>query len=111
KRAALLSAYDPKLAATCQGCDPGWHLLTGAGSQTALLAQAVGFRYFWDPALQQYAHVAGLTIVTPEGRIARYFGGVDYPTHELRWALKQAGQERTGSAADRLWLLCYHYEA
>jgi protein SCO1/2 len=71
----------------------------------------VGFRFFWDATQSQFAHPAGVTIVTPLGRIARYFGGVEFPPRELRWALLEAGRQHVASPTDRLWLLCYHYEA
>jgi protein SCO1/2 len=98
-------------APPCRNCDSGWHLLTGDAKPIAAIAQAVGFRYFWDAAQSQFAHPAGITIITPQGRIARYFGGVEFPSPELRHALLQAQQQQIVSTADRLWLLCYHYEA
>jgi protein SCO1 len=89
----------------------GWRFLTGDGPDTAKIADAVGFRFFWDSTQSQFAHPAAIVVVTPQGRIARYFGGVEFPPPELRWALVQAGQQRITFGTDRLWLLCYHYEA
>jgi protein SCO1/2 len=109
--AASTTAAPTTAAPPCAGCDPGWHLLTGDATQIAAIAQAVGFRYFCDASQSQFAHPAGITIITPQGRIARYFGGIEFPRPELRWALVQAQQQKIVSTADRLWLLCYHYEA
>lgn len=97
--------------AGCNGCEDGWHFLTGPASQSEALAHAVGIRYAYDAAQNQYAHPAAALVVTPKGRIARYFNGIEFPSRELRWALLEAKAERTGGLADSFWLLCYHYEA
>jgi protein SCO1 len=110
KRAAYLDRYGRHLPA-CAGCDSGWHFLTARAAESAALAHAVGMRYFWDPVQAQYAHPSALVIVTPRGRISRYLNGVEFPVWELRQALTEAAGEHTSSLAQRLWLLCYHYEA
>jgi len=92
-------------------CDTGWHFLTGTREQSAALAQSVGFRYFWDATQAQYAHPAGIVILSPRGKVAQYFNGIEFPPRELRQALLNASAGRTSSLSDRLWLLCYHYEA
>jgi protein SCO1 len=97
--------------AECNGCERGWNFLTGPASQSKALASAAGIRYVYDAAQNQYAHPAAVLVVTPGGRIARYFNGIEFPSSELRWALVEAKAERTGGLADRFWLLCYHYEA
>jgi len=107
KRAAYLSRYG--LPATGHGA--GWHFLTGGADQISALASAVGARYFWDAAHNQYAHPAGLVILSPTDRIAQYLNGVNFPPTELRRALQLAAHDQTGSLAERLWLLCYHYDA
>ena len=71
----------------------------------AELAQAAGFHYVRDPASGQYAHPAGVLLLTPAGRIARYFAGVDFPERELKYGLIEASSNRIGSPVDRLWLL------
>jgi protein SCO1/2 len=109
KQAAYIARY--KRAQACKGCDAGWHLLTGTPDQVAALARAVGFRYFWDASQSQYAHPAGLIILTPKRRISQYFNGVVFPPAELRQALQVAAIDHTGSLAEKLWLLCYHYDA
>ncbi|HYX75062.1 MAG TPA: SCO family protein [Steroidobacteraceae bacterium] len=109
KRDAYLERYGRPSA--CLSCTRGWHFLTGDAPQVAALLGALGFRYFWDQKLRQYAHAAAIVVVTPRGRIAQYFNGVSYPPAQLRAALLGAAAEHSGSLAERLWLLCYHYES
>jgi protein SCO1/2 len=111
ERAAYLARYGRTADLRCRDCDSGWHFLTGAASQSAALARSVGFRYLWDPLLQQYAHPAAIVVLTPGGRVSQYFNGVDYPPWELRRALERAAAGATGTLAERFWLLCYRYEA
>jgi protein SCO1/2 len=110
KRATYVQQYTSGRP-QCDGCREGWHFLTGAASQSESLAHAAGIRYLYDAAQDQYAHPAAILIVTPGGRIARYFNGIEFPPRELRWALFEAKAEHIGSVADRFWLLCFHYEA
>src|SRR5512144_3306896 len=72
--------------------------------------RAMGFRYRWDPQLQQYAHVSGVALLTPDGRLARWLGGVGLEASDLRLALAEAGRGGIGGLADRFLLLCYHYD-
>lgn len=88
----------------------GWHFLTGAEGDIRRLAEAVGFDYRYDPAIDQYAHAAGLVVATPEGRAARYLFGVRFPATDLRLALVESSAGHIGSLADRLLLLCYRYD-
>jgi protein SCO1/2 len=85
-----------------------WHFLTGAQADVAELAAAVGFRYAYDDASHQYAHPAGFALLTPEGRIARYFFGFDFTADELSRAIDQASARRIASPIERLLLLCFH---
>jgi protein SCO1/2 len=110
KRDAYLARY-ARASAPCPSCTRGWHFLTGDAPQIAPLMDALGFRYVWDRELGQYAHAAAIVVVTPRGRIAQYFNGVSYPATELRATLLAAAGEHSGSLAQRLWLLCYHYES
>ena len=84
--------------------------LTGDAGAIARVAAAAGFRFAWDDTLRQYAHAAGLVVVTPDGRIARYLFGARFPAMGLRLALVEAAAGRIGSLADQVWLLCYHYD-
>jgi protein SCO1/2 len=89
---------------------PRWHFLTGDQTSIGALARAIGFRYFYDARLQQYAHAAGLVTITPEGKVAQYFFGVSWPPASLRLALVDASRGRLGNLVDRLVLLCCGYD-
>jgi protein SCO1/2 len=88
----------------------GWHFLTSDAETVKRVANAAGFTYQWDPQTEQFAHVSGVLVATPEGKLARYFYGVEYSPKELRLALVEAGQGHIGSAIDELLLYCYHYD-
>jgi protein SCO1/2 len=87
-----------------------WHLLTGDEATIRRATSAAGFSYQWDERSGQFAHVSGILVVTPEGRLSRYFYGVEYSPKELRLALVESGQGRVGSAIDELLLYCFHYD-
>ena len=80
-------------------------------SLIAELARTVGFRYQYNPQTKLYAHAAGIVILTPDGRVARYFYGLDYPPKDLQNEIKRAAAGRIGSPIGRLLLLCYDYDA
>jgi protein SCO1/2 len=88
----------------------GWHYLTGDESSIRRLTSAAGFSYKWDEASGQYAHVSAVLVATPNGRLSRYFYGVEYSPKELRMALVESSQGKVGSAVDQLLLYCYHYD-
>ena len=88
----------------------GWHFLTGQEAEIKGLARAVGFRYAYDPRSRQYAHASAIMLLTPDGRLSRYFYGIDYEPRDLRLGLVEASQNRIGSPADQLLLFCYHYD-
>jgi protein SCO1/2 len=88
----------------------GWHYLTGDETSIARVTAAAGFSYRWDEATGQFAHVSGVLVATPDGRLSRYFYGVEYSPKELRMALVESGEGRIGSAVDQLLLYCYHYD-
>jgi cytochrome c oxidase subunit II len=92
------------------GADAGWHFLTGDENNIKQLTDAVGFHYRFDPATGQFAHPSGIMILTPQGKIARYFYGIEYPARDLRWGLIEASQEKIGTPVDQILLLCYHYD-
>lgn len=93
------------------GSESGWHFLTGKDSSIKPLANAVGFHYAWDEELQQYAHAAGMMVATPEGRLARYYYGVEFTPQDVKFGLMEASQNRIGSPVDKVLLYCYHYDA
>jgi protein SCO1/2 len=88
----------------------GWHFLTGAEPQIRQLAEAVGFRYAYDPHTKQYAHASAIMVLTPGGRLSRYFYGIEYAPRDLRLGLVEASENKIGSPADQLLLYCYHYD-
>ena len=92
------------------GADQGWHFLTGKKDQIDALAQAVGFRYAWDPAIQQYAHASGIMLLTPAGRLAQYYYGIEYPPRDIQLGLIEASKGKIGNLADQVILYCYHYD-
>jgi len=93
------------------GAAQGWHFLTGDDPQIKQLADAVGFRYAYDPDSKQYAHASVIMVLTPEGKISRYFYGITYPERDLRLGLEQASEGKIGSpVVDQILLFCYHYD-
>jgi protein SCO1 len=87
-----------------------WHLLTGNAAAIERLARTVGFRYAYDDASRQYAHPAGLVLLTPEARISRYFFGFDYTPMQLAEGIQASGARRIASPIERLLLVCFHYD-
>ena len=92
------------------GAQYGWHFLTGQEPQIKALADSVGFRYAFDPDSHQYAHASGIMVLTPQGKVSKYFYGVTYPSRDLRLGLVDASSEKIGTVADEVLLYCYHYD-
>jgi protein SCO1/2 len=90
--------------------EDSWHFLTGDAPQIEQLAKAVGFRYEYDAELDQYMHASGIMVLTPQGKLARYFYGIDYTPKDLRLGLVEAADNKIGSPIDQLLLLCYQYD-
>ena len=87
-----------------------WHLLAGSDASIAAITGAAGFRYAYDGATHQYAHPAGIVLLTPSGRIARYFFGFDFTPTALKSGIEDASGESIGAPAARLLLLCFHFD-
>ena len=92
------------------GVEQGWHFLTGDAPQIKALAAAAGFRYAYDSTTGQFAHPSGIMVLTPDGRLARYFYGIKYPPRDLRFGLEEASAGKIGSPVDQILLYCYHYD-
>ncbi|MGE3189055.1 MAG: SCO family protein [Vicinamibacterales bacterium] len=92
------------------GTSAGWHFLTGSQESIAALTKAAGFSYRWDEATQQFAHASGIMVVTPDGRLSRYFYGIEYAPRDVKFALMESSAGRIGSAVDKILLYCYHYD-
>ena len=92
------------------GTDGGWHFLTGDQPSIRMLTDSVGFHYTWDEKNKQFAHVAGIVVLTPDGKISRYFYGVQYSPRDLKLGLIDASSGKIGSFVDQVLLFCYHYD-
>jgi protein SCO1/2 len=92
------------------GAMKGWHFLTGDEANIHRLTAAVGFRYHWDEATNQFAHASGIMVLTPEGRLAQYYYGIEYSPKDLRLGLVEASANKIGTPVDQLLLYCYHYD-
>jgi protein SCO1/2 len=104
KRAAYLGEYRRP------GAEAGWHFLTGDAASIAALTDAIGFHATWDEAHRQYAHASGIVLLTPEGRLTRYFFGIEFSPRDLRLGIVEASKERIGTVVDQLLLFCFHYD-
>ncbi len=92
------------------GAAEGWHFLTGQPSSIQRLTRAVGFRYTYDAQTQEFAHATGVMLLTPQGKTARYFYGIDFSPRDMRLGLIEASENKIGSPIDQLLLFCYHYD-
>ena len=92
------------------GTEDGWHFLTGNQEAIENLTRSVGFRYVYLPEEDQFAHAAGILALTPEGRVARYFYGVEYAPRDVRLGLVEAADSKIGSMVDQVLLYCFHYD-
>ncbi|MGA9811285.1 MAG: SCO family protein [Terriglobales bacterium] len=92
------------------GAAEGWHFLTGPQESIDALTKAAGFQYQYDPKTGQFAHATAIMILTPEGKIAQYYYGVEYAPKDLRLGLIQASENKIGTLADQVLLYCYHYD-
>lgn len=84
--------------------------LTGDQAQIAAVTDALGFRYAWDPRIGQYAHVAAVAALTPDGRVARWLFGLAPSAQDVNLALTEAGHRQIGGIVEQVRLLCYHYD-
>jgi protein SCO1 len=91
------------------GAADGWHFLTGPQASIDALTKAAGFDYEYDAKTGQFAHATAIMVLTPEGRIAQYYYGVEFAPKDLRLGLVQASQGKIGSIVDEVLLYCYHY--
>jgi protein SCO1/2 len=88
----------------------GWHFLTGNEDQIKKLANAVGFRYAYDRDSKQFAHASAIMVLTPDGKISKYFYGIQYAPRDLRLGLVEASAGKIGTPVDSFLLFCYHYD-
>jgi protein SCO1/2 len=105
KRSQVMGAYT-----RAKGAPAGWHFLVGNETNIRRVTEAVGFKYNYDARQHQYAHPAAIYLLTPEGRLARYLYGIEYPPSDVRLGLLEATEGRSISTTERLLLYCYHYD-
>jgi len=104
KKATYIAKYGRPQAAA------GWHFLTGKQASIDGLANAVGFRYVYDAPTKQYVHASAIMILTPQGRVSKYFYGIEYAPRDVRLGLIEASDGKIGSPVDQVLLYCYHYD-
>jgi protein SCO1/2 len=88
----------------------GWHFLTGDEAAIKAVTDAAGFKFVWDEPTQQFAHPSGIIVATPDGKLSRYFFGIEYAPRDVKFALIESSAGRIGNAIDQLLLYCYHYD-
>ena len=90
--------------------EKGWHFLTGSQPSIDAITQATGFKYEWDEKSNQFAHGSAIMLATPDGKLSRYFYGIDYAPRDLKLGLMESADSKVGSVADELMLYCFHYD-
>jgi protein SCO1/2 len=105
KKASYLKRYERP------GTESGWHFLTGDQASIDAVTRAIGFRYTYNPRTKLYAHAAGIVVATADGRLSRYYYGIDYSPRELQAEIKRAATGKVGTPVSGLLLFCYDYDA
>ncbi|MBA3632926.1 MAG: SCO family protein [Acidobacteria bacterium] len=104
KKASYLARYGR------EGAENGWHFLTGTQPEIDKVTQAVGFNYMFDESTNQFAHAGGIMVLTPEGKLSRYFYGIDYAPKDLKFGIMDSANNKIGNPAEQLYLYCFHYD-
>lgn len=104
KKASYLTRYGR------EGSENGWHFLTGAQNSIDAVTKAAGYNYVYDEKSNQFAHAGGIMMTTPEGKMSRYFYGIDYEPRQLKLGILDSAREKISSPADQLLLYCFHYD-
>jgi protein SCO1/2 len=104
KKASYLRRYNRPNSAN------GWHFLTGDEANIKALTDAMGFHYKYDAATDQFAHASAVMILTPAGRLSKYFYGVEYAPKDIRLGLVEASAGKIGTPVDQILLFCFHYD-
>ncbi|MBM3734386.1 MAG: SCO family protein [Acidobacteria bacterium] len=92
------------------GTEQGWIFLTGDDANVRRLTEAIGYRYKKDESSGQWIHASGIMVVTPDGRLSKYFYGVEFSARDLRLGLVEASANKIGSVVDQVLLYCFHYD-
>ena len=93
-----------------EGAEAGWHFLTGDAASITALTEAVGFRYHYDPRTDQYAHGSAIMLLTPDGKLSKYFYGIEFSARDINLGLVEATDGKIGTLAEKMMLLCYQYD-
>ena len=88
----------------------GWHFLTDTDNHTKPLADLVGFKYRYDPKMDQYVHPATFLVLTEEGKVSRYLYGTRFRTFDMRMAITEAARGETRFSVEKLLAICYQYD-
>jgi protein SCO1 len=108
--AALRKKHEAMSRFARPATEPGWHFLTGSKESIDAVTKAANFRFTYDPKTSLFAHASGILLLTPDGRISRYFFGVDYPSSNVRLGLVDASAGKIGTPVDHILLFCYQYD-
>lgn len=92
------------------GTEKGWHFLTGDEASVEAVTKAAGFGFHWDEKSNQFAHAGGIMVVTPDGKLSRYFYGIDYAPRDVKLGLMESAENKVGNAAEKMLLYCFHYD-
>ena len=90
--------------------EKGWHFLTGSQASIDAITQATGFKYEWDEKSNQFAHGSAIMLANPDGKLSRYFYGIDYSPRDVKLGIMESAENKVGSVTDELMLYCYHYD-
>ena len=88
----------------------GWHFLSGSKESIATVTNAANFHFNFDQKNNLFAHGSGILLLTPDGRISRYFYGVEFPGRDIRLGLVDASQGKIGTPVDKVLLFCFQYD-
>jgi protein SCO1 len=92
------------------GSENGWHFLFGDSNAIRQVTQAAGFKYRWDELSKQYAHGSAMMVVTPDGKLSKYFFGIEFAPKDVKFALMEAAENKIGTVIDQVMLYCFHYD-
>lgn len=94
-----------------EGWDNGFRFLTSTSEDDIRqLADAVGYRYYYDKATDQYAHASGIMVLTPDGKVSSYYLGTEFLPKKLQFAIADAAEGVIGPLMDQLVMLCFQYD-
>jgi len=88
----------------------GWHFLSGSKESIITVTNAANFHFNFDVKNNLFAHASGIMLLTPDGRISRYFYGVEFPGRDVRLGLVDASQGKIGTPVDKMLLFCFQYD-